>query len=98
MPGDGGSVDTARRSPRELTRGRNADPHEERKEQSCRTMARSPRATAGAITATGYGSSLKDGNDRCARCNGTGLVAADRSGGAAAAPTNGSGKTDGTSG
>ncbi len=40
----------------------------------------------------GYGSSLKDANDRCARCNGTGLVAADRSGEAATAPGNGAGK------
>ena len=40
----------------------------------------------------GYGSSLKDANDRCARCNGSGLVAADRSGEAAAAPTNGTDK------
>ncbi len=40
----------------------------------------------------GYGSSLKDGNDRCAKCNGSGLVAADRSGEAAAASSNGADK------
>ncbi len=45
----------------------------------------------------GYGSSLKDGNDRCAKCNGTGLVAADRSGEAAATPANGSDKRRPTS-
>jgi DnaJ-class molecular chaperone len=38
----------------------------------------------------GYGSSLKDDNDRCAHCHGTGLVAADRHNQAAASPTNGS--------
>jgi DnaJ-class molecular chaperone len=37
----------------------------------------------------GYGSSLKDANDRCAKCNGTGLVAANRRDEAAASPTNG---------
>jgi hypothetical protein len=37
----------------------------------------------------GYGSSVKDQNDRCAKCNGTGLVAADRSREAAGAPRNG---------
>ncbi len=37
----------------------------------------------------GYGSSLKDDNHRCAKCNGTGLVATDRSEEATAAPTNG---------
>jgi len=37
----------------------------------------------------GYGSSLGDANDRCVRCNGTGLAAADRPCDAASAPTNG---------
>jgi hypothetical protein len=41
----------------------------------------------------GYGSSLNDANDRCAKCNGTGLVAADRRDEAAASPTNGASAT-----
>ena len=39
----------------------------------------------------GYGSSLKDRNERCVRCSGTGLVAADRTREAASAPMNGKG-------
>ena len=41
----------------------------------------------------GYGSSLKDANDRCAKCNGTGLVATNRRDEAAASPTNGASPT-----
>lgn len=37
----------------------------------------------------GYGSSLKHRNERCVRCSGTVLVAADRASEAASSPTNG---------
>jgi hypothetical protein len=60
--------------------------------------ARRTRSPSSAIRSTGdgwcphrdgYGSSLSDENQRCVRCNGTGLVAAHRASEAASAPTNG---------
>ena len=54
-----------------------------------RDLGQVPEGYKWCLHCNGYGSSLKDGNERCARCSGTGLVAADRASEAASAPTNG---------
>jgi DnaJ-class molecular chaperone len=54
-----------------------------------RDVGQIPHGYKWCLHCNGYGSSLKDRNERCARCNGTGLVAADRASEAASSPTNG---------
>ena len=54
-----------------------------------RDLGQTPEGYEWCRHCNGYGSSLKDENERCARCNGTGLVAADRASQADSAPKNG---------